>query len=77
MRSKLYRMKHIIQMFPSAAELAREIGENPITVRQWGNRGSIPGKYDFAIVQAAGRMNISLTLEMLARARAYDSSEAQ
>ena len=73
-RSILYRMKSIIAMFPSAAALAREIGKNPITVRQWGNRGSIPGKYDVPILSAAKRLNVPLTLEMLAEARSPGKS---
>ena len=43
----------VIQAFGGGAKLASDIGINPITVRQWGNRGSIPSKYWPAIVEAA------------------------
>jgi hypothetical protein len=50
----------------SAADLARDIGENPVTVRQWRNRGSIPPRYWLRIIEAAKARGHELTwLQML------------
>lgn len=62
--------REILDMWPTRAEVAREIGEAPVTVRAWGNRNSIPGYVDVALVNAAGRRGFVLTFEMLARSRA-------
>lgn len=62
-------MSRVFQIWPSAADLAREIGENPITVRAWRRRGSIPADRDLALIEAARRRGEDLTLEELAAAR--------
>lgn len=62
-------MDKVFTIWPNAAELAREIGENPITVRAWRNRGSIPADRDTILVEAAQRRGADLTLADLAEAR--------
>lgn len=42
-----------IPIWGTKAAFARAIGESEITVRHWFNRGSIPAKYDAAIIAAA------------------------
>ena len=62
--------REILDLFPTRAELAREIGEADVTVRQWGRNNSIPGRADVALVSAAKKRGLKLTYEDLARARA-------
>lgn len=66
-------MQEIFNKWPSLAELARDIGESPIAVRHWKRRGSIPGEYDVAIVNAASKRGQIVTYEMLALARAKEA----
>lgn len=59
--------KDVIQRWKSAEDLARELGEKGVTVRQWGNRNSIPPEKWLGIVQAANRAGFNeITLELLA-----------
>lgn len=59
--------KDIIQRWKSAETLARELGEKGVTVRQWGNRNSIPPEKWMAIVEAADRSGFEdINLELLA-----------
>ncbi len=62
--------RDILDMWPSRAELARDLDEASVTVRQWGRNNSIPGKADVGLVSAAKRRGFMLTFEMLARSRA-------
>ncbi len=58
----------IIGLWPSATALAEDLGENPVTVRAWAQRNSIPGDRWLLIVSAARRRGIQgVTLEVLAR----------
>jgi len=63
-------MDKVFSIWDSSADLAREIGENPATVRSWRNRGSIPADRDLDLIEAAKRRGKSLSLEVLAEARA-------
>jgi len=47
----------------NAEAMASDIGENPITVRQWRNRGSIPPRYWRKIISAADRKGCALTFD--------------
>ncbi|WP_416365847.1 carph-isopro domain-containing protein [Sphingomonas aerolata] len=47
----------------NAEAMAAAIGENPITVRQWRNRGSIPPKYWRKIIASATEMGATLSFE--------------
>lgn len=61
-------IKDIIRSFGSAASLAREIGRKPVTVRQWGNRNSIPDEHWDDVVRAAQSRRIKgVTLAALSR----------
>lgn len=71
----LHRMDKIFSLWPTVAELARDIGENPITVRAWRRRRSIPADRDLLLVEAARRRGAALTLEDLAAARRRKTSE--
>lgn len=66
-------MDEIFGHWPSMAELARDIGANPIAVRHWKLRGSIPADYDLRIVKAAELRSFPVTLETLAHLRASAS----
>lgn len=48
----------------NAEAMATAIGENPITVRQWRNRGSIPPKYWRKIIASATEAGTSLSIDM-------------
>lgn len=61
--------KAIIARWPSRAELARDVGVTSYAVHNWARR-RIPGGYDLALLEAAHRRGIPLTLEELAHARA-------
>lgn len=62
-------MNPIFDIWPNAAELARDIGENPVTVRSWRRRGSVPADRDLILIEAAARRGAELTLAQLAAAR--------
>jgi len=50
----------------NAEAMAADIGEKPVTVRQWRNRGSIPPQYWRKIVAAASARGAVLSLDDLA-----------
>ena len=57
----------IINLWPSAEEMAADLGEKGVTVRQWRNRGSIPSDRWLAVAAAAANRGFSsVTLELLA-----------
>lgn len=60
----------IISRWPSRREMAHDADVQMVTVHRWFARDSIPGEYDIALLGAARRRGIDLTLEDLARARA-------
>lgn len=45
----------VIDHWDSAEDLARDIGQKGVTVRQWRNRGSIPPEHWRPIIAAAER----------------------
>lgn len=64
----------IISEWPSAAALARDLGEKEVTVRAWRARG-IPGAYWNRIVAAAQARDLAtVTLERLALVAAQSAS---
>jgi hypothetical protein len=75
-QSILHHMERIFTIWPTAADLARDIGENPVTVRHWRRRGSIPARFDRSIVDAAAKRGASLSFEDMANARATKTTEA-
>ena len=65
----MYRqsMSHLAPIYAlwdgNAEAMATAIGENPITVRQWRNRGSIPPKYWRKIIATASEAGAELSID--------------
>jgi len=56
----------LINLWPSAVELSRDVGVKEVTARAWKARG-IPAEYWADIVSAAGRRDFQgITIELLA-----------
>lgn len=57
-------MHHLASVYApwdgNAEALAADIGEKPVTVRQWRNRGNIPPQYWPAIMKAAAAKGFKL-----------------
>ena len=62
-------MEKVFSIWPNAAQLARDLGEKPSTVRAWRNRKSVPADRDADLIEAARLRGQTLTLEDLAAAR--------
>lgn len=69
-------IRQIIDLWPSRSELARDIGVEPSTVRQWYHRGSIPSDYWSPIAESAEERRIPVWIESLARASAAKRADA-
>ncbi|AGT08333.1 hypothetical protein JCM7686_1227 [Paracoccus aminophilus JCM 7686] len=63
-------MTHIFHIWPKMADLAADLGLSYQTVAAWKRRGRIPAEYDLSLIEAANRKGCSLTLDVLAHARA-------
>lgn len=60
--------KDVLQRWRPLEKLAQELGERGVTVRQWGNRNSIPPEHWLSIVQVAERYGFNdITIDLLAR----------
>lgn len=70
-------MEHIFTLWPSIAELARDLGKPYPTVASWYQRGSIPARFDLSLVRAARARGHDLTLEMIAAARERGAPQEQ
>lgn len=57
----------VIDLWPSIAELARDIGEPYETVRQWRLRDSVPVRAFVKITRAAARRDFNVTNDDLLR----------
>lgn len=67
----------IVSLWPTATELAADIGENDGTVRQWKNRDSIPAEYwPKVIAAAAKRRFVGVTAELMAQIAARPKRRA-
>lgn len=62
-------------MWPTAVELARQIGVGSVSVRAWRRRNSIPVRHWPALVEAARRRGASLDNDVLVRIHASPSGE--
>ena len=60
------RFKNIVDRFPDRYAIALDLGVEEITVRQWGNRNSIPSPYWARLVELAPAHGVSLSLSELA-----------
>lgn len=62
-------MEAVFSIWDTAADLARDIGADPTTVRHWRRRKSIPARYDLDLIEAARARGKTLTLDDLAQMR--------
>jgi len=62
-------MDEIFKIWPSLADMARDLDEKYPTVASWRRRG-IPARRDPEIVAAARNRGVTITLEHIAKARA-------
>lgn len=69
-------MDKIFTLWPTLADLAEDMGKPYTTVASWRQRGSIPAKYDLALVMAAKRRGHSISVQHLAEARASNRDAA-
>lgn len=58
--------KALINRFPSNSWLAERLPVSEVTVRQWGNRKSIPSEYWANIVALGSEAGVSISLQDLA-----------
>lgn len=64
----------IINLWPTATELAADVSQTGLVVRAWRNRNSIPAEHWLRVVDAAARRGIEgVTLDLLARIAAGSS----
>lgn len=70
-------MERILRIWPTLAELASDIGKPYPTVASWKQRGSIPARYDRAIITAAKARGCALTFEDMAIARSMHPQQEQ
>lgn len=68
--------KHLIDLWPSIAALAADMGKPFSTVRNWRDRDRIPMEYWVAFVNAAQDRDISVTYRQLAEAVADSGRDA-
>jgi len=69
-------MERIFEIWPKLSDLAGDLGKPYTTVASWRQRGSIPARYDVALVRAAKLRGRNLTLEELAEARSATEDAA-
>lgn len=67
----------VIALWDTATSLASDIGENPVTVRAWRNRNSIPSGKWLRIIAAAKSRGYALTLDMLAKIAERASADTE
>ncbi|MCF6304380.1 MAG: hypothetical protein L3J33_03300 [Rhodobacteraceae bacterium] len=63
-------MNEILELWPSMAELARDLGVKQGIVAGWRRNNSIPAKYDGLIVRHAKTRGIDLSYAKISEARA-------
>jgi hypothetical protein len=73
MGGTMSNMKVIIRLWPTIRDLAEDVGVSTNTALSWSSNGSIPAKYDVALVRAAEVRGIALTYENLAMARSVQT----
>ncbi len=66
-------MQQVFEIWPTTAQMARELGEKEVTVRAWKRRGRIPAEKDIELVRTAKSHGKNLTFENLAKIRAGES----
>jgi transcriptional regulator with XRE-family HTH domain len=68
-------MEKIINLWPSMAELARDMGIPQGNVGAWKRYNSIPSKYDLKLVASAKARGFKLSLDDIATLRAEIAAE--
>ena len=63
-------LQDIFQIWPSLAEMARDIGKEYQTVAKWAQRNRIPPESWDRVIKAASRRRISLTPGLINRLNA-------
>lgn len=58
--------KEVIDLWPSTAELASDVGKEADAVRKWKERGSIPSDVWADLVAAAVKRNYPVDVQLLA-----------
>lgn len=69
-------MENIFSIWPTLSDLAKDLGKPYPTVASWRQRGSIPAKYDLALVRAAKERGHDLSLTEIAEGRAVAEDAA-
>jgi hypothetical protein len=67
----------IVNLWPSAAELARDIGIGTVRARAWRNRNGIPAEMWPAVITAAKARGLMVDAEMLMQAAANRAQPAK
>jgi len=68
----------VVALWPSAADLARDLGVQEVTARAWKTRGAIPPAYWLEVEAAATARGISyVTVDLLAEIAARDGGRAE
>jgi len=62
-------MKSILKIWPSRAELSRDIDIPYTNVSHWWRVGEFPAAFDLRIIAAAEARGETVTLEQIAKAR--------
>lgn len=69
--------RDIIDLWSSRAELAREVGVDYQTARQWHLRNSIPSEYWCDLVRAAQERGLEVSVDLLATIKATERNRAE
>jgi hypothetical protein len=59
------RHKNLIRLWPTVAEFARDLGQQPARVYKWSGRDSIPPQFWREVVRAAEARGIAVTVDDL------------
>jgi hypothetical protein len=63
---KLKTHAQVVDLWPSARELAEDIDEKPFTTQKWRTRNRIPDRAWKRVVEAAQSRQYPVTIELLA-----------
>jgi hypothetical protein len=69
-------MESILNIWPTTADLAEDLGVPYTTAASWKARGGFPAWRDIDLVAAARKRGGDLTLEQIAQARRVTSAKA-
>lgn len=67
----------VIELWPTAVQMAAELGELEVTVRAWKRRKSIPADRWLRVIEAARQRGIkNLSLDLFAKLAAADPASS-